>query len=962
MIKRRRIMVGVLLVAFVFVAFVGIRSFSNSSKVTDVSRKDTIAPTTTGEACSNADEMASYYGQGASYNSSGTQATVTVNNGVFRATSVSAVDANGAAIPYQNLISADPTTLGNLSSSSPMNIPIASGANGEVTIHFVVAESDEKCLSYDAASTNTSGQKVGTYEFDIRLQLKPIKAERDEVVNSNYNGICAVFRTGNGYNDYKNVFDRAGVSQSDINNYNYNAVNDSQRSTYNSIMSYCLTSGTVSFNYTESQTASLIGSAIRIIKNQNTAGGGQSTVSEDFMTAFNDAKSKALALGHDYSSLVSNGSIDDTRFGLTCAWDKKQDENDPNSDYYVNKDYYYAQEQDSEGVVYNYHYTGTDANNSGESQSVNGGSCNRICEEAVVVEYGPPVASKAGLCFEYKVRVTSRVICNSSLNITPPTQPSVCTPTPVCNSVPGYTHQGGPSEDFDACIQECDGGEYSASCSSKCYEEVYESEESIDPLAIRYGDIPATQLSSFPGYAGRYEWQGDSIVWVGDGTTYARWYQENEPDKTYNDHGDGLHKYSPDTNGFKRERYSYGLCRDNCYWTGCSKDDYLNDEDAAKDMITNLNLYNQAVASCQASASCTTKTAEFTIGVDYTDNDGKSHTVDFPIDTGTATLPSHGSGETASPSGTDIFIPDTNELGYAGCYETGDAQNWYQAEWSFPGTWINNKTGEISFTRPSNPNAWHFTEDKFCIPLDAQSVNTEWWEWSEINSSCYNNIEGSIDYNIHASTTDFGYFGWNFDIECFYGLKNEVCVPDGNGCCLDDPNPNDPDTTCDEGDCPGEGTVATRDYAFRIVDLNDLFPEGNTTTSNNDSSLSIAGRQPGYNWTLGISDGDSSSVNVLTSLLAKNPNYEINPLALINDIQERGNSIYSGNDYLDYQITLDTEALAYIRDFNRNNSYTDYGGSSSVYNGVTSYRSDLLNELANMGAVNERGNPGVNNE
>ena len=35
--------------------------------------------------------------------------------------------------------------------------------------------------------------------------------------------------------------------------------------------------------------------------------------------------------------------------------------------------------------------------------------CEVKCEEAVTVQYGAPVASKAGLCFEYKVKVTSRV-------------------------------------------------------------------------------------------------------------------------------------------------------------------------------------------------------------------------------------------------------------------------------------------------------------------------------------------------------------------------------------------------------------------------------------------------------------------------------------------------------------------------------------------------------------------------
>ena len=70
-----------------------------------------------------------------------------------------------------------------------------------------------------------------------------------------------------------------------------------------------------------------------------------------------------------------------------------------------------------------------------------------------------------------------------------PQHEEVCTPTPICNEVSGFENQGGPTEEYDACIQSCDGGKYSQACSNKCYNEVYgEDDSSIDPLAIRYGD------------------------------------------------------------------------------------------------------------------------------------------------------------------------------------------------------------------------------------------------------------------------------------------------------------------------------------------------------------------------------------------------------------------------------------------------------------------------------------------
>ena len=179
--KHRRIIVGVLFLALVFVAFVGFRSVFKTSNVAEVSKNETIAPTTDGKQCDDPDEMSSYYGAGVEYNSSGTQATISVNNGTFKATSVSAVNDDGNSVSVGSLITSDPLSMGNLSENNPMKISIASGADGTVTIHFVVAESDEKCLAYDSAETNTSGEKVGTYEMDVELQLNPIKPERGQV-------------------------------------------------------------------------------------------------------------------------------------------------------------------------------------------------------------------------------------------------------------------------------------------------------------------------------------------------------------------------------------------------------------------------------------------------------------------------------------------------------------------------------------------------------------------------------------------------------------------------------------------------------------------------------------------------------------------------------------------------------------------------------------------------------------
>lgn len=78
------------------------------------------------------------------------------------------------------------------------------------------------------------------------------------------------------------------------------------------------------------------------------------------------------------------------------------------------------------------------------------------------------------------------------------------------------------------------------------------------------------------------------------------------------------------------------------------------------------------------------------------------------------------------------------------------------------------------------------------MPLDAESVNAKWWEWYKLGNNCYTDeqikdeLKGktgtSNGYNIVARTRNFGKFKWNFDIKCFYALRNEICNVKENGC------------------------------------------------------------------------------------------------------------------------------------------------------------------------------------
>ena len=140
--KRKRIILGVLFIAFVFAAFIGVRSAYNafhSSETAEVNRTETIAPTTTGEECTNTDAMSSYYGVSVAPDANNSQ-VISTNHGSFRVVGVSAVDDDGNSVDYHNMITVEPTELGNLTSDNSFTIPITDGADGTVTINFVLAE------------------------------------------------------------------------------------------------------------------------------------------------------------------------------------------------------------------------------------------------------------------------------------------------------------------------------------------------------------------------------------------------------------------------------------------------------------------------------------------------------------------------------------------------------------------------------------------------------------------------------------------------------------------------------------------------------------------------------------------------------------------------------------------------------------------------------------------------------
>jgi len=718
---------------------------------------------------------------------------------------------------------------------------------------------------------------------------------------------------------------------------------------------------------------------------------------KEFCKAKNNAKANSLTDKVNGLSLYSENKFDFSGKGLSSTLKFKCNPSKGiegmingsiNVNDYVNVSYAYGSAVKSERVgQYSYHYTPDKVTLGKEIKIEN------ECQEAVTVEYGAPIASKAGLCFQYKVKVTSRVVCNvKNLPEPPEVSHEYCEPSPVCvhRDEDGHSvqlDQGGPNEDFDSCIKSCDGGKYSSKCSSKCYKKVYGNSKLKKSSNLLLNNISATKMAdnntclpekdnvckpckldfsknyyrNHPVFEGtessvckdvskpdttnqcyfKYN-QSNELIWYCPNTVpdsnriYGRWYAYTENSDWGIVEQCRYSVYLPTDIGIPRRDHSDGgRCHDECYWevdtASCGGTKYLNPGWAEYDNKNNMKIYNDAVSKSIASATCTTSTATFTIQVSYYDNDkGKIQTIYFPYDNEKDYL---SSGEkTINTSNSE----KTTIIGYNGCYKSKNEKKWYQAEWSFPGSYLDNKHNGLSYSAKSG---WEKVK-AFCLPLNAGDVNISWYNWfmtkviagkqtsvtneeyiekclSKGDSKAITKItkftdEKELEWNILAKTREFGYFKWNIDISCFYATNSNTSIGNINK-----------SSHANEKEC----TTDAQGYTIRSVDLENLFPDSNGATLTNSSET---GRTPGFNW----SEYANNTIN--------NSKYTSNPKAYLSTVQSLGNSVY-GEDYLDYEFELDKSDLNALK----NHDYTAFNGTSEKRsNGIVSYYSDDVHKYA----------------
>ncbi|MBR6949911.1 MAG: hypothetical protein IKH54_07000 [Bacilli bacterium] len=835
-------------------------------------------------------------------------------------------------------------TIAKSPSSDRTYVKVTLVISGETDCYCDSAEAFEKKygVSILTAKEEDLIKKDGA---SARIELfipAPDNGKVSSEINTNYDTIYCQFMRSNGKdNNINQQILKDGIIDSTTLGY----FNEEYKTNYQKLIPGCYSPYNVRVNYTytekDKQLANIIKNTITSVHYQkNIENKASSEAFKNSGKSFEEMKNRAnnkektTSIQHTWEFTDMPDKIEVS--ALKCEYQKNdinlyKSRNNDGSYYYANNEYFYAVASKPITVQYDHDYDGIKVTDNPVTV------CEKKCEESVEVSYGAPQAVVAGFCFEYQMRVISKVVCN--VNVNPDAAPQLqgyCTPVPRCEHKNNLVlKQAGPDEEFKACVKNCDGGKYTQSCSRSCYNKIYGAKGIKKESLLTYNATiqPVANVES----NGKYVRQNGEIVWSGTG--FARWYAESDT-KTYKN-------FSADSKGFKRKHLGESSeCDGVCHNTGCEGNVFLNPESAQADYEHNMNLYQGALSECNAGATCSTKTSTYKIKVK-----------EYP----------EFKSETLQSEKTNQVKDNGILLDSGGCYNSTNIHDYYKAEWSFPGTWVNNKTGEISF-KPITSGGWHSVPNKFCLPLDAKSTNSDWWNWymkkaqgttssekgtgsyktEEYNNTCTTISKAtndpktissnSIDWNINGSAENFGYFHWTFNISCFYATPKKETTP------------------------PKCETPSLNAYTTRTVDNQDLFPStdesGKATTS-----ASATGRTPGYNWTKAATiDGNNG----------KNPNYQVDPTVLIEKIQKLKGGVYNDNgtteDYLDYRIVLTPENINAIkRDIKQGNlSYEkwDMNTTESKYedNMIKYVSSFIRNDKYTSKDGRKLGLPGCNNQ
>ena len=660
--------------------------------------------------------------------------------------------------------------------------------------------------------------------------------------------------------------------------------------------------------------------------------------------------------------------------------------------------------------------------------------CKVKCYEHLTVSYSPPQVVKAGLCFNYKITIKSETECgvqdNSDQVINNLEKKEMCNPIPICENNESLT-QAGPSEDFDECINKCDGGKYTQSCINKCYNKVYKSNKSqkqgavtknanttsnvknminnnlsLEATKIKQSDECDEDDSCFTGYysnktvasdcntddivdyvnnnkedklkkcaryfmeaklsnaKGKYKLRDSNA----DDYDWGQWRWDSElNDRTmkvdqmsipnsvgraspfyFRDLSTSIEtlkklvlpaanqqkgywkKYNINNNGILRQYSTRFKCSEICHYAGCSANSATSSKEYSEDLVEDLGKVADALQECSVTSACDTTetTSDFYIKVN-TKKGKNNESVDTKID-GNNTVGDLSNNSTnvdgsaykcptsSCENQSDLtqkptmFVPSSDsELsigkgnGILGlCYDGKSTTPHYQTTITFPGSWINLKTGEVSYDC-QNLCTYRKKDQYYCTPYNANDVNEDWAKWAikdDYDSSKYPSsfipeynitscLGGKLDDNGNCvkDGNGFGKYNWTVGFSCFYASYSKTVNSDDVKCYK---NNDGEETSCvdDNGKQLPEGkSIKLQDnYDIRISDNTSIFPQKNGKN-----------RLRGYNWgsQAKLESKDATIQNAL-----ENTGYGVDPVKYSTKVMEKGQKVY--DDTAEVTITL----------------------------------------------------------
>ncbi len=409
----------------------------------------------------------------------------------------------------------------------------------------------------------------------------------------------------------------------------------------------------------------------------------------------------------------------------------------------------------------------------------------------------------------------------------------------------------------------------------------------------------------------------------------------------------GSYRYIADERGFKRN----DSCSDACKWNKKGDSKYYDKRsEAENDYYANLSEYVDKIKSClnDTNGACKeNETSKYTMTVNQKgtttacENGKGSDCKSWGEKSVTNNSPYYPNDEAKNKS-TCIGMTGQKNLTdeifecHGKCRKYTEGEYMYHTILTFPGAWINNKNGEVSYDKLNEDirTGYRKYPGNFCTNLNAKNVNADYWTWyhgvkegkiSNDYKTWAGSLKESLVYNIATNVINFGHYKWTFDLGCYYAINKDnpsVFPPSGGGCTNEE---------CPKGGNTNKNEKPSIDnFGTKSITESNLFPKG--TSSKNDSPVasrlsyakkmldataSEGTRTAGFNWSVDA-----------TNLAIKG--YPITPTSLIKKIEENtamdsAKGVYPDNE-LDYEITLTKDQINKIKGESKNSDvyYTEY--------------------------------------